>query len=118
MINIWYHEVSVQMLGVCLGITLLKYYQSLPKCHVAFTLFYPVYYYKRWNTEIQLFHTASYEVPPSGTLFHIRSVPPHLWTYSNCCQVCSVQVEHSVFICVERSKQNGLLNNNLFIIQT
>ena len=29
----------------------------------------------------------------------------HLWTYSNCCQVCSVQVDHSIFFCVERSKQ-------------
>ena len=36
----------------------------------------------------------------------------HLWTYSNCCQVCSVQVEHSVLICVERSKQNGLHFNS------
>ena len=51
-------------------------------------------------------HTSSYEVPPSGTLFHIRNGPLHLWTYSNCCQVCSVQVEHSEFICLERSKQN------------
>ena len=31
-------------------------------------------------------HTASYEVPLSGTRFHIRSGPPHLWTQSNCCQ--------------------------------
>ena len=52
--------------------------------------------------------TASYEVPPSGRLFHIRSGPPHLWTYSNCCQVCSQQVEHLIFIFSERSKQNGL----------
>ena len=52
--------------------------------------------------------TASYEVPPYGTLFHIRRGPLHLRTYSNCCQVCSVQVEHSIFIRVERNQQNGI----------
>ena len=52
--------------------------------------------------------TVSYEVPLSGLLFHIRSCPPHLWTYSNCCQVSAGQMEHSISICVERSKQNRL----------
>ena len=62
---------------------------------------------KPGHLEVSLI-TASYEVPPSGTLIHIRSGPPHLGTYANCCQVSSVQVEPSLFICVERSKQNGL----------
>ena len=52
--------------------------------------------------------TASYEVSPSRTLFQTRRGPPHLWTYSNCCQVCSVQVEHSIFIRVERNQQNEI----------
>ena len=48
---------------------------------------------------IRLF-TASYDIPLPGKLFHIRSGPPHLWTYWNCCQVCSIWVEHSISICV------------------
>ena len=67
---------------------------------------------RRASARLQLLEalhcTASYKVPPSGRLFHIRSGPLHLRTYSNCCQVCSIHMEHSIFICSERSKQNGL----------
>ena len=45
-----------------------------------------------------VYSTASYEVPPSGTLFHTRSGPAHLWTYSNCCRVFYIQVEHAVLV--------------------
>ena len=62
--------------------------------------------------------TASYEVPLSGRLFHIRSGPPHFWTYSNCCKVYSVQMDHSLFICGERSKQNGLHFNYDLTVMT
>ena len=60
--------------------------------------------------------TASYEVPPTGRLFHIRSGPTHLQTYSNCCQVCSIQLENSIFIFSERSKQNVL--HFIYILMT
>ena len=64
---------------------------------------------------------SSYEILPSGTLFHIRSGPLHTCgptqTVAKC--VPYVQVEHSVFICVERSKQNALCltwNHTLLMI--
>ena len=59
------------------------------------------------------FSTASYEV--------LRSGPPHLGTYSNYCQVCSVQLEHSILNCVERRKQyvfhyiNDLTSLNIYL---
>ena len=63
--------------------------------------------------------TASNKVPLSGILIHIRSGPPYLWTYPNCCPVCSVQMEHKVKFSIERSKQNvfySIDDQNLYII--
>ena len=55
-------------------------------------------------------YTSSYEVPLSGTLFHIRSGPPHLWTYSNCCQVCSLQVDiQQLFVLRGANKMDYIL---------
>ena len=82
--------------------TLLVLHYILPKMQFTVMLQY-VGQYKLCTTSL---HTTRYEVPSSGSLYHIWICPPYLGKQSNWWQVWPMKMKPDVKFCMESTKQN------------